>query len=362
MTATHEIDLRSDTVTRPTQAMREAIFTAEVGDDMTGDDPTVNRLEAMACEMFGTEAAVFACSGTQGNQMAVRAHCLPGDELLINETGHIGLFEAGAPAILSGVTVRQISAPDGKLDIGDLEDKIRPVDQHLVRTRLVCLENTTNVGGGRVYSLDHAARVSEWARGNGLKIHLDGARYFNACVAGGYSPAQFAQHFDTISICCSKGLGCPMGSLLVGDGESIRHARRTRKLLGGALRQSGMMAAAAVYALNNHIDRLAEDHDNAQFLARSLAEIDGISIDPATVETNLVFFDLDPELGNPNQLSHLLTERGIRVGPSGGQRMRACTHLDVTRDDLETVVAAVREFCTQGFSEVEAVGAGPYAR
>ena len=356
------IDLRSDTVTCPTPAMREAIFHAQVGDDMTGDDPTVNRLEEFACEVFGMEAAVFACSGTQSNQMAIRAHCQPGDELLINETGHIGLFEAGAPAILSGVTVRQISAPLGKLDLDDLQDKIRPIDQHLVRTRLVCLENTTNVGGGRVYAAEQAARVSQWARSNGLRIHLDGARYFNACVAGGYSAAEFAQHFDTISICLSKGLGCPMGSLLVGDADSIRHARRTRKLLGGALRQAGMMAAAGLYALENHVERLSEDHENAKYLARELAATDGIELDPESVETNLVFFDLDPKLGNPNQLASLLAERNIRIGPSGGQRMRACTHLDVNRADLETVVAAIREFCAEGFSEVEAIGSGPYAR
>ena len=234
MKPTH-IDLRSDTVTRPTCRMREAIANAEVGDDMMAEDPTVNRLQIRFAEMFDMEAAVYACSGTQSNQMGVRANCIPGDELLINETGHIANFEAGGPAVLSGVTVRTIEAPQGKLDIEDLEGRIRAVDQHLCRTRLVCLENTTNIAGGRVYSLEHLTRVSNWARENGLRMHLDGARLFNALVVGGYKASDIGPLFDTISICLSKGLGCPMGSILLGDAESIRKARLARKQFGGCL-------------------------------------------------------------------------------------------------------------------------------
>ena len=356
------IDLRSDTATRPTPGMREAIATAEVGDDMVGEDPTVNELEALAAEMFGREAAVFACSGTQSNQMGVRCHCQPGDEILINETGHIGICEAGGPAVLSGATVRPIPAPHGKLDVEHLQGKIRACDQHLVRTRLVCLENTTNAGGGRVYDLDQIERVGAWARDNDLKTHLDGARLFNACIAGDYSPADLARNVDTVSICFSKGLGCPMGSMLVGSDEDIWQARRTRKLFGGALRQAGMMAAAALYALEHHVTRLADDHANAAFLAAELANIDGISINPDDVESNLVFFRIDAELGTPIQFATRLQELGVRVGPSGGGRVRACTHLDVSREDIVTTVEYMRQCVNEGFKEVDAVVSGPYAR
>ena len=356
------IDLRSDTVTRPTEAMRQAIATAEVGDDMLAEDPTVNRLEAMTAEMFGAEAAVFACSATQANQMAVRTHCLPGDELLINSTGHIANFEGGAPAALSGVTARTIVAPQGKLDLGDLEGKVRADDQHYCRTRLVCLENTTNLGGGFAYDLDQLERVSAWSRDNGLKLHLDGARFFNACTVKGYKPAEVGPLFDTISICASKGLGCPMGSLLIGDALAIKQARRSRKIFGGALRQAGIVAAAVIHAFENHIDRLADDHANAKLLANGLAAIDGVSLDADAIESNLVFFEIDAELGRPAQLAAQLVDRGIRVGPLSGQMLRVCTHLDVTTNDIHEVVNAVRECCAAGFSEVETVSSGPYGR
>ncbi len=356
------IDLRSDTVTKPTLEMKQAMFDAEVGDDVTGDDPTVNRLEAMVAELLGKEAAVFACSGTQSNQMGIRAHCVPGDELLINSTGHIGIFEAGAPAVLSGVTVRQIDAPKGMLSVDDLADKPRVSDQHYCRTRLVCLENTTNIAGGFVYPLQQMQQVAEWAKSNDLKMHLDGARFFNACVAGGYSAADMAACFDTISICFSKGLGCPMGSILAGSKEEIRLARRARKMFGGALRQAGIVAAAAIYALENHVDRMAEDHDNAKRLASLLAEVDGITSSPELTETNLVFFDVDAELGTAVQLAGALKERGVRIGPMGGQKMRAATHLDVSREDIESVVEAVKDCIASGFSEQQLVGSGPYSK
>ena len=271
------IDLRSDTVTRPTAAMKQAMMDAEVGDDVIGDDPTVKKLEAMVADLLGKEAAIYMCSGTQSNQIGIRVNCVPGDELLINSTSHIGIFEAGAPAALSGVTVRQIDAPRGMLSVDDLEDKPRVDDQHFCRTRLVCLENTTNIAGGFVYSLEQLASVAGWARDTGLRLHLDGARFFNACVAGGYSPAELAAHFDTISICFSKGLGCPMGSILVGTSDDMHQARRARKMFGGSLRQTGLVAASAIYALENNVDRLQEDHDNAKQLAEGLAAIDGVS-------------------------------------------------------------------------------------
>lgn len=356
------IDLRSDTVTRPTAAMKQAMMDAELGDDVMGEDPTVNRLESMVAELLGKEAAVFACSGTQSNQMGLRAHCVPGDELLINETGHIGIFEGGGPAVLSGVTVRQITAPKGMLTVEDLHDKPRVDDQHYCRTRLVCLENTTNIAGGYVYPLEHLRSVSDWAWSQGLKMHLDGARFFNATVGGGYSPAELAACFDTISICFSKGLGCPLGSILVGGAEEIRLARRARKMFGGALRQSGMIAAAAIYALENHVDRLQQDHDNAKLLANELADVEGITAWPEETESNLVFFEIDSKLGTAVQLAAALSEKGVKIGPMGGQRMRAATHLDIADSDIPKVVSAIRESITAGFEQQALVGAGPYSK
>ncbi|MEX1094487.1 MAG: GntG family PLP-dependent aldolase, partial [Planctomycetales bacterium] len=341
-------------------AMRRAMAEAEVGDDMSGEDPTVNRLEALVAEMFGKEAAVYACSGTQSNQLGVRAHCLPGDELLINETGHICNFEAGAPAVLSGVTCRTIVAPHGKLDVHDLEGKVRPNNQHLCRTRLVCLENTTNSGGGRSYSLEQIARVSAWARERGLKLHIDGARFFNAAVVRGYSPAEVGRHVDTVSLCFSKGLGCPMGSILVGSNEEVHQARRARKQFGGALRQAGIVAASAIYALEHNIERLAEDHANARAFAEAVAEIEGLSVDPEEVETNLVFFEVDPELGTPEQISAALRERGVLINSSGPRRMRACTHLDVSREDVLAATSVLAEIARAGAGEHAPVAAGPY--
>ncbi len=356
------INLKSDTVTRPTPGMRQAIANAQCGDDMTGDDPTVNRLEAMVARMFEKEAAVYACSGTQSNQMGVRTHCLPGDELLIEETGHIANFEAGAPAALSGVTCRTIRGQNGKLHVSDLVGKIRADNQHLCPTRLVCLENTTNSGGGRAYPLEQVTEIGQWAHENGLKVHMDGARLFNAVIARGYTPAQITRHVDTVSVCFSKGLGCPMGSILIGSAADIAKARRARKLMGGALRQAGIPAASAVYALENHVERLAEDHENARLFAEAIANIDGVRIDPNDVETNLVFFEVDAERGNASQLSALLKERGVSIGASGPQRLRACTHLDVARDDVLRAAKIVRQCVADGFGEMAGSATGPYAR
>jgi threonine aldolase len=357
-------DLRSDTVTKPTRGMRDAMANAEVGDDMSAEDPTVNRLEAMVAEMFDKDAAVYACSGTQSNQMGVRTHCLPGDELLIHETGHIANFEAGGAAVLSGVTCRTLPGEFGLIDLQQLRGKIRADNQHLCRTRLVCLENTTNSGGGRAYSLEQIERVSDWAHEHGLKVHMDGARVFNAIIAKGYSPAQVGRAVDTISICFSKGLGCPMGSILVGSADDIVRARRSRKLFGGALRQAGIVAASAIYALEHHVERLADDHENAKILARGIAEIDGLRIDPQEVETNLVFFDVDPKLGYAAQLSAELAKRGVRINAAGPHRLRACTHLDVTRDDVLHVLSTLGECVATGFRETAAgaMATGPYAR
>ena len=356
------LDLRSDTVTKPTAAMRQAMANAEVGDDMNGEDPTVNRLEEMVIKLFQKEAAVYCCSGTQSNQMAVRAHCQSGDELLIEGGGHISSFEAGAPAVLSGVTCRTLTGHLGMLDLPQLEGQIRADNQHLAQTRLLCVENTTNVGGGHCYPLDKLERVGKWAHSNGLQVHMDGARFFNAVVATGHSAAKICEHIDSISICFSKGLGCPMGSILVGSKDFISRARRARKLFGGALRQAGIVAASAVFALENNVERLAVDHENAQVFAAEIQQIPGIKLDPFGVPTNLVFFEVDPQLGNASQLSYALKQRGVLINAGGKSRLRACTHLDVSRADLLSAAKVLAECVQAGFATFPGTAAGPYAR
>ena len=268
-----------------------------------------------------------------------------------NETGHVANFEAGGPAVLSGVSCRTIPGERGLLDVPQLRGTVRSDDQHLVRTRLVCVENTANMGGGYAWPLDQLARVSTWARELGLKLHMDGARLFNATVARGYSPKDLGRHVDTIAVCFSKGLGCPMGAILVGSKDDIRKARRIRKLLGGALRQAGIVAAAADYALDHNIERLADDHANARQLATMIAKIRGLRIDVDAVETNLVFFDVDPALGYASQLANALETRGVLIHDSGPQRMRACTHLDVRREDLPEVGRILAECVESGFRD-----------
>lgn len=349
-------------MTKPSAAMRQAMANAEVGDDMSGEDPTVNRLEEMCTRLFGMEAAVYCCSGTQSNQMAVRAHCIPGDELLIESGGHIAIFEGGAPAALSGVTCRPIPGKFGKLDVENLEGMIRADNQHLPRTRLVCVENTTNLGGGVYYSLDALERIGNWAHSNGLSVHMDGARFFNASVASGQSPQEICKHLDSLSVCFSKGLGCPMGSILLGSKDFIYRARRHRKLFGGALRQAGIVAASAIYALENNVERLAVDHDNAKLFAQEISQIPGISLDAAGVQTNLVFFEVAPELGNASQLSAALKLRGVLMNAGGATRLRACTHLDVSQEDCLTAARVIKECVAAGFKHLPGSATGPYAR
>src|SRR5438105_2143906 len=300
------IDLRSDTVTRPTPAMRAAMQAAEVGDDVFGEDPTVNRLQERVAEILGKEAALFVPSGTMSNQVCVKAHTQPGDELLCEATCHIYNFEAGGPAVLSGVTCRTLEGDYGILDVSQLDGKIRPVNDHLVRTRLVCLENTHNRGGGKVYPLEKIQAISAWARQNGLRMHLDGARLWNAVVATGTPTAEWTANFDSVSVCFSKGLGAPIGSALAGTREFVTRAKRVRKLFGGGMRQAGVAAAAALYALDHHLDRLAEDHRNARVIAQAVADTPGLRLDPPNVETNMVFVEVDPDLGAAKQVADAL--------------------------------------------------------
>ncbi len=341
------IDLRSDTVTKPTRGMRAAMQAAEVGDDVFGEDPTVNRLQERLAELLGKEAALFVPSGTMSNQICLKAQTQPGDEVLCEAGCHIYNNEAGGPAVLSGVTCRTIDGDFGILDLSQLEDKIRPDDAHVVRTRLVALENTHNRGGGRVYPLEKVQAISGWGRENGLVMHLDGARLWNAVVASGVPAAEWARHFDSVSVCFSKGLGAPVGSALAGSKDLVARAHRIRKLFGGGMRQAGVLAAAALYALDNHVDRLALDHQNARTLAQAVADSPALRLNPPEVETNLVWFEVDPEYGTAYDLAEGLTARGVRVIAFGPHTIRACTHLDVSAAQAERAAEILRQVAAQ---------------
>ena len=330
------IDLRSDTITKPTQAMREAMINAEVGDDVYGEDPTVNALEARTAELLGKEAAIFMPSGTMTNQVALRLHTEPADEIIIQSQAHIYYYEGGAPAALSGIMCRLIEGnKQGIFTAEDLQKVLHQDNIHFPKTKLVCLENTHNRGGGSIYPLTTIQEIEEICRQRDLKLHLDGARLWNACVATGISEAEYAKPFDTISVCFSKGLGAPVGSALVGSKQSIDRARRFRKMFGGGMRQAGIIAAGALYALKHHRERLAEDHENAKILAAGLRAIEGIKINPEEVQTNIVIFETE-NISAP-LLAAKLQEKGAAVLAMGENKLRAVTSLMVTRSQIERV-------------------------
>ncbi|HEX5471600.1 MAG TPA: low-specificity L-threonine aldolase [Lacipirellulaceae bacterium] len=338
------VDLRSDTVTRPTPAMRAAMAAAEVGDDVFGEDPTVRQLEERIADMLGKETALFVASGTMGNQLGVRVHCQAGDEFLCEANCHIICYEQGAYAQLFGIAAQPVEGDHGVLQVEQLVGRIRPANNdHCVRTRLVCLENTHNRGAGRIQPYDSLAEICGWAADNDLARHLDGARLFNAVVASGIPAADWASHFDTVSVCFSKGLGAPVGSALCGPADLIRKARRHRKALGGGMRQAGIIAAGALYALDHHIDRLAEDHANARLLADTIRATPGLKLDPETIDTNIVIFEVDPELGTAAAFSARLRDEGILMNANGPQRIRAVTHLDVSREQVLRAAEAIHE-------------------
>jgi threonine aldolase len=316
--------------------MRAAMAAAEVGDDVSGEDPTVSALESRVAELLGMEAAVYVPSGTMSNQLAVRVHCGPGDEFLCEANCHIHNYEQGAYAQLFGVATQPIEGEYGVLRLEQLVDRIRPVDNdHAARTRLVCLENTHNRGAGRVLPYDGVVEICRWAAENGLARHLDGARLFNAVAATGISLCDWAQHFDTVSVCFSKSLGAPVGSALCGPADLIRKARRHRKALGGGMRQAGIIAAGAIYALDHHIDRLGEDHEKAQVFADAIRETPGLTLDPDVVETNIVIFNVAPTLGTAAEFTAKLREKGLLMNAAGRQRIRAVTHLDVSLESVK---------------------------
>lgn len=332
------IDLRSDTVTRPTAAMRAVMAAAEVGDDVFGDDPTVIRLQEKLAELTGHEAGLFFPSGTQSNLAALMAHCGRGEEFIIGSLGHSFKYEAGGAAVLGSLWPQPLEyEPDGTLDLKKVAALIKPDDAHFAHSRLLVLENTQN---GRVLPLAYLSDAAEFVRRHGLGIHLDGARVFNAAVKLGVPVREIARHFDSVSICLSKGLGCPVGTVLVGKRELIRKAHRARKILGGGMRQAGILAAAGLYALEHHVERLAEDHTNAQKLAEGLAQIKQIKIDPAKVQTNMVFGAISH--ADVQALTAHLKQAGILILPNAS--LRLVTHLDVGSSDVERVLTAFQAY------------------
>jgi len=332
------IDLRSDTVTRPTPAMRAAMAMAEVGDDVYGEDPTVNQLESLAADSMGMEAALFVCSGTQSNLLALMSHCERGDEYIVGQQAHTYRWEGGGAAVLGSIQPQPLDfEADGTLDLERVARAIKPDDPHFARTRLLCLENTQ---AGKVLPLEYVQRAARFTRQYGLGLHLDGARVFNAAVKLRVPIQTITQYFDSVSICLSKGLGAPVGSVLCGSKALITKARRWRKVVGGGMRQAGILAAAGIVALQNQVARLEEDHANAQLLAEGLAGIDELEVDLAAVQTNMVFVKLEP--ARSAALTDHLKNRGILV--SRGEVMRLVTHLDTTAEDIKTVTATVRDF------------------
>jgi threonine aldolase len=339
------IDLRSDTVTKPTPAMREAMASAEVGDDVFAGDPTINRLQEKVAELLGKEAAIYVPSGSMANQTAIRAQTQPGDEIITHEDNHIFHYEAGAPAALSGCSLRLLSGRRGFFNADAVRAALRPKDSHFPQSSLIVIENTHNRGGGTCWSIDAIADIRKVADEHGLKMHLDGARLMNACAATGHKPTAYTKYFDTVSICFSKGLGAPVGSAVASTTETIGRVHRFRKMFGGGMRQGGIIAAGALYALENHVDRLSDDHANAKTLAVALLEMPGLSIDLDGVETNILYCDIDTKLGTAAEFSAKLKDAGVWMIATGPQRIRAVTHLNVSSDDIDCAIDIVRK-CT----------------
>ncbi|RJR38749.1 MAG: low-specificity L-threonine aldolase [Desulfobacteraceae bacterium] len=335
------VDLRSDTVTRPTPAMYKAMSTAEVGDDVFGEDPTVNRLQEIAAEMIGKEGALFVASGTMGNLVSQLSQCGRGDEIILGDKSHMFLFEQGGSASLGGIHPRALpNMPDGTISLAAIEAAIRPDNVHYPITRMIAVENTHNRCGGSPLPLSYMQQVGDLARRHGLKIHLDGARLFNAAVALGVKAQDLAAVADSVNICLSKGLGAPVGSLVCGSREFIARAKRARKVVGGGMRQAGVLAAAGIVALTEMVDRLAEDHANARRLAEGLAEIQGILLGPETIRTDIVIFDLTGV--DAPTLAARLGEAGVRVLPTSPTQIRAVTNYHVTADDIEYAIGVFR--------------------
>ena len=341
------IDLRSDTVTKPTPGMLEAMMNAPVGDDVIDIDPTAVELQEHTARLLGKEAAIFMPSGTMTNQIALRVHCCPGDEFICDSGCHIYNYEQGAFAQLSGLVAKTIPGQNGLLDLQQLVGSVRPDNEHTVRTQLLCLENTHNRGAGKIYSLARIQSLCDWAHSEGLKTHLDGARLFNASVATGVSLQEFSEPFESVSVCFSKGLGAPVGSCLVGSREFISKARRARKLFGGGMRQIGFLAAGALYALQHQMARLSVDHENAKLLALAIGPCKTLRLSDEVPDTNIVIFHVANEWGTAAQFSLTLKQHGVLSLPFGPQSVRLVTHLDVSREQINIACEAIANVAIQ---------------
>lgn len=331
------IDLRSDTVTKPCMNMKNAMLAADLGDDVYGEDPSVNALESLAADLLGTEAALFCTSGTQSNLLALMAHCERGDEYIVGQYAHTYRYEGGGAAVLGSIQPQPLDfEDDGSLSLEKIDRAVKPDNYHFARTKLLCLENTHM---GKVLPLAYLKEVNAFAREKSLSLHLDGARVFNASVKLGINVKEITGYFDTISCCLSKGLGAPVGSVLCGPAPLIKKARRWRKLLGGGMRQAGMLAAAGIYALTHNVERLRDDHDNALAIAKGLSQIKGISIEPETVQTNILFADLNTDM---EKLCSFLKTKEILI--DGASHLRLVTHLDISREDIDFTLEAFRQF------------------
>jgi threonine aldolase len=341
------IDLRSDTVTVPTDGMRKAMARAEVGDDVYGEDPTVNRLQEMAAALLGKRFALFVPSGTMANQLAIRSQTQPGQEVIVESTCHIVRYEQGAAGALAGVQLHWVSGERGIMSAEQVEAAVRPNDSHSISTALICLENTHNAGGGTIYPLSTIEKIRAIAVKQGIPMHLDGARLMNAVAATTLPPASYAQHFETVSLCLSKGLGAPVGSLLISsDRQMIDRARRYRRMYGGAMRQAGVLAAAGIYALEHHVARLKDDHSHAKKLARLLQQIPSVRIAPQHVETNIVIFEVTDQRRSPSEIVAVLKEQGVLINAIGGRSYRAVTHLNVSSQQIDEAGAVFTRVLT----------------
>jgi threonine aldolase len=340
------IDLRSDTVTKPTEEMRKAAYEAEVGDDVYGEDPSINKLEETAADVLGKEAALFVTSGTQGNQIAILTHCRPGNEIILEAESHIFYYESGASSAFAGVQTRTLNGIRGAMNPSEVEYAIRGEDQHYPETGLICLENTHNRAGGAVIPIDNMKEIYSIAKTNNIPVHIDGARLFNAAAALNLPASEMANHCDTVQVCLSKGLGAPVGSILAGSREFIAAARKWRKRLGGGLRQAGIIAAPGIVALTNMRERLAEDHENAQYLAQQLGQIKGIEI-VNQVDTNIIVADVKNLNMNSSEFVEKLKAEGVLSGTFGPSYVRFVTHYDVTKNQLEDAIKAIHRTAGQ---------------
>jgi threonine aldolase len=335
------IDLRSDTITKPTPGMREAMMAAEVGDDVFGEDPTINRLQERVADITGKDASLFVPSGTMGNQVCIKTHTQPGQEIIVERVSHIFNYECGSPGLLSGVQVLPIMGNRGAFTLEQVREVIRPPNVHHPKTSLICFENTHNRGGGTIFPFSEIKNIYQFARKNGISVHLDGARLWNAAAVGGISIAEYCRFCDSVSMCFSKGLGAPVGSIIAGSREFIEKARFYRKAFGGGMRQAGILAAAALYALDNHLERLKDDHRRAKKLAEFIAGIPDIVLDLESVQTNIIIFDLKNTGLDGLAFSSELEKRGVRMLTYDRTKVRAVTHLQVSDEEIDETIGVL---------------------